>query len=180
MPVKTLYLLRHAKSSWEDRSLPDHERPLSPRGCRAAPAMAEHMRDEGLIPDLALVSTATRTRETWELLAPVLGKEVEVEHIRRLYHADPRTLMDEVRGVADEVERLLLVGHNPGIEAFALGLAGEGRPEGIARMRVKYPTAALAVLDFAVDRWEEVEAGTGRLEGFVRPKDLPDAEERGL
>lgn len=178
--MKTLYLLRHAESSREDRSPPDHERPLSPRGRRAAPAMADYMRDQGLVPDLSLVSTAARTRETWELMAPILGEDVAVEHARSLYLGDPRTLLEEARRTDDAVERLLLLGHNPGMHAFALGLAGEGAPTTVAGLRAGYPAAALTVLELDVERWEDVEPGTAKLERFVRPEDLPEAGGRGL
>ncbi|HSR43247.1 MAG TPA: histidine phosphatase family protein [Longimicrobiales bacterium] len=178
--MRTLYLLRHAKSSWDDSSLADHDRPLAPRGRRAAPSMGRYMQSERLVPELVLCSTAARTRATWALAAPFLGDDIPVEYDRELYGASAGTLLRVVRGLPDDVRRVLMVGHNPGWELFAAALAGDGDRGAIARMRRKFPTAALAVLESPAERWTGVEAGGCRLERFVRPKDLPEAESRRL
>jgi phosphohistidine phosphatase len=176
--MKTLLLLRHAKSSWTD-PLDDHDRPLSGRGGRAARAMAEHMASQGLVPDRVLCSSAVRTSETWALMAPHLG-EPPLETSRTLYLASPGELLAAVRAGAGDAERLLLVGHNPGIEELARALAGSGDEDALRRLRRKFPTGALAVLRLASDAWTDLAPATAELVEFVRPKDLPDAKRLGL
>jgi phosphohistidine phosphatase len=167
--MKRLFLLRHAKSSWDDPGLADHDRPLAPRGKRAAKVIAEHLREERIAPDLVLCSPSQRTRETLERIAPALGGDVAVEIERELYAASADRLLERLRAVDDEVESVMLIGHNPGIEQLALSLAGDG--EKLAEVRRKYPTAALATLEFD-GRWSELEPGTARLTDFVKPKQL--------
>jgi phosphohistidine phosphatase len=170
--MKRLYLLRHTKSDWAEADRVDADRPLSPRGRRAAPALGRYMRRAGLIPALAQVSTARRAEETWELVASALKAEIPVETSDRLYLASPLRLLKTIRGAAAEYGSLILVGHNPGLQALALDLAGSGDGQGRKRIAEKYPTGGLAVIDFAVERWADVAAGQGRLERFVVPRDL--------
>ena len=170
--MKRLYLLRHAKSDWAEPDRSDADRPLSPRGRRAAPTMGRYMRKEGLVPALVLASTARRAEETWDLLSAALKTGVALESSERLYLASPNRLMKTVRGLADKWASALIVGHNPGLQAFALELAGAGNGGARSRMTQKYPTGALAVFDFAVDRWSDIAAGSGTLERFVVPRDL--------
>lgn len=170
--MKTLLLVRHAKSSWDDWSLADHDRPLAPRGRNAAPLVADHMADEGLIPAVVLCSTAVRTRQTWDLMSPTLGETAEVDYLPSLYGAGPGTMMEAVMAHADDRSPVLLVAHNPGTEDLARALCGSGPDDSLARMQTKYPTAALAVIDFDVPSWSDVTAGSGVLRSFVRPKDL--------
>lgn len=177
--MRILYLLRHAKSSWDDSSLADHDRPLAPRGERAAPAMGRHMQSNGWIPELVLCSTAARTRATWAGAAPFLGDHLPVEYERELYGASAQELLGLLRSVPDDVGRVLVIGHNPGLEMLASGLAGEGPARGLARMRRKFPTAALAVLSCGANRWADLSPGSCRLDRFVRPRDLPEADARG-
>jgi phosphohistidine phosphatase len=167
--VKQLFLLRHAKSSWEDPELADHDRPLAPRGRRAAKLIAEHLRRQTVAPALVLCSSALRTRQTLEWIAPVLGEEVPVQIDGELYAASEQVLLERVRAVEDGIESLLLIGHNPGVERLALLVAGSGHEVGaLAR---KYPTGALATLEFS-GRWRELGAGRAKLTGFVTPKQL--------
>lgn len=170
--MKTLYLLRHAKSSWDDPSLPDHDRPLAPRGRRAAPQMAVWLRSHATRPDLVFCSTAERARETWNLIAPELLPTPEVELHREIYDADGHELVDVARRAPDRAAVLMLVGHNPAMEDAAQLLTGSGDIHALRTMRKKYPTAAVAELTFQADAWAECAPGTGRLERFVRPKDL--------
>jgi phosphohistidine phosphatase len=164
--MKRLYLLRHAKSDWADPDRVDADRPLSPRGRRAAPALGRYMRREGLIPAFALSSTARRAEETWELLAPALKAEVRLETSHKLYLASPARLLKTVQGVTDKSESVVIVGHNPGLQALALELVGSG---GLA---TKFPTGGLAVFDFPVEHWADIGAGMGKLYRFVVPRDL--------
>jgi phosphohistidine phosphatase len=164
--VKRLHLLRHAKSSWEDESLPDRERPLAPRGLRASKRMARHIADAGLGIELIVCSPARRARETLDLLLGLMEPELRVEP--RLYGAGVGELLELVRELPGKVDSALFVGHNPGLHEFADRLA-EQSDDRLAR---KYPTAALASFELDVDGWAESELGRGRLVAFVRPRDL--------
>jgi phosphohistidine phosphatase len=134
--MKRLYLLRHAKSSWDDPALADHDRSLAPRGRRAAKVMAEYLRRKGVAPELVLCSTSRCTRQTLRRIAPGLGKNAEVKIEPELYAASAADLLKVVREVPDEIESVMLIGHNPGIQDLALTLA-RGGPE-IARARRKF------------------------------------------
>ena len=168
--MRRLLLLRHAKSSWP-ADAGDLDRPLAGRGREAAPRMAAYMADEGLLPDLALISPARRTRETWDLVQPRLG-DVPMRVEARIYEAPAARLLDVVREAEAEARALLLVGHNPGFEELAKLLVGHGDRYAFARLTQKYPTAGLAVIDFAVESWGEVAPRGGRLDRFVTPKSL--------
>ncbi|MER5760533.1 histidine phosphatase family protein [Streptomyces sp. NPDC002082] len=172
-----LVLLRHAKSAWPD--VADHERPLGPRGLRDAPAAGRWLREAGCLPALVICSTARRTRETWALAAAELGAEVPVRFDERVYAAEPEELLAVVSEVPDEVGTLLLVGHNPGLEELALGLArdaggaaeaGDAAEAGaIARLAEKFPTSAIAVLA-CPGSWRELAPGSARLTDFAVPR----------
>ena len=167
-----LLLLRHAKSSWDEPGLADLERPLAPRGRRVAPLMAKLIAERRWIPDLVLCSPAERVRETWQLMAPLLGEHIPCRTLRTLYPGAPSRVLMTLRRAPDEARTLLLIGHNPGLAALATSLCGAGAKKGRERMSSKFPTAGLAVIDFDLAHWAEVAAGAGRLEAFVRPKDL--------
>jgi phosphohistidine phosphatase len=168
--MRRVYLLRHAKSSWEDGSLADRERPLAGRGKRAAKTMARHIEAERIRPDLVLCSPARRTRETLERIEGALGDGVETRLDEALYGASEARLLGCLKALPQKVGSVMLVGHNPGLEDLALALASEGAE--LARLREKYPTAALATIDLPADRWSAVERGSGELVAYVRPKDL--------
>ena len=160
---RMLFLLRHAKSSWDDPELRDHDRPLAPRGRRAAKLMAGHIRDEGIRPSLVLCSSAVRARQTLAGVAP--DGEVSVE--QELYGASADDLLDRLRRVPDGVESVMLIGHNPAMQDLALTLAGGGAEQ----VERKFPTGALATLSFAGE-WSELAPGGAELVAFVRPKQL--------
>jgi phosphohistidine phosphatase len=163
--TRRLYLLRHAKSSWKDTTLADHDRPLAGRGRRAAAAVAEHMAQHQIVPELVLCSTALRTRETYERL-----QAAPVRYERRIYAAGADDLLELLRTLPYDVGTVLLIGHNPGIEDLALQLA---RPSAERdRLQAKFPTAALATLELSGLRWSELERGCASLIAFVRPSDL--------
>lgn len=168
--MKRVYLLRHAKSSWKDRSLADRDRPLARRGRRAAKAVARHLAAEEIRPDLVLCSPALRTRETLERIEPGFRGEVEARVDEALYGASEASLFELIRTLPEEIGSAMLIGHNPGLEELGLALASEG--EWLVRMREKYPTAALATIDLPADRWSAVERGSGELVAYVRPTDL--------
>src|SRR3954452_22953076 len=125
--MKQLFLLRHAKSSWDDSELVDHDRPLAPRGRRAVQLIAEHVRREGVTPALVLCSSALRTRATLEGIASALGESISVQIERELYGAPERRLLKRLRAVEDDVTPLLLIASNPGVQQLALTLAGSGQ-----------------------------------------------------
>ena len=168
----TLFLVRHAKSSWGDFGLSDFDRPLAPRGERAAPAMAAFMKAEGLVPDFVLCSTALRARQTWERMEPELGSGPEAEHVEILYGASPARMMEAVLRYGEGRSPVMIVAHNPGMEELALALSGSGPEPEMSRLRAKYPTAGLAVIDIDAPSWDQVVPGAGVLRRFVCPRDL--------
>jgi phosphohistidine phosphatase len=167
--MRRLMLLRHAKSDWP-AGVVDFERPLAPRGCEAAPLMARYMAAEGLIPDLALVSPARRTRETWGLVAPALG-DVAMKSEPRIYNASVDGLLSLIAEIDEDVRTVLVVGHNPGMAELTLLLSGAGDRRALNAIQRKYPTAALSVVRLEGD-WADVAPFKGRLERFVTPKSL--------
>ena len=169
--MKVLYLLRHAKSSWDDPVLSDHERPLAPRGRRAAARIAEHLNREGIRPALILCSSSRRTRQTLELVAAALPDaptHVEAD----LYGAGEGSLLGRLHRLPDTADSVLLVGHNPGLQDLAVALAEGGDAETLARLRAKMPTGALATLAAPVTRWRDLRPGGGELVAFVVPREL--------
>jgi phosphohistidine phosphatase len=183
---RKLVLLRHAKSAWPD--VPDHDRPLAGRGRRNAPVMGRWLRTNGYVPDQVLCSTARRARETWQLAQEGLGATPPVSFERRVYQASAEQLLDLVRGVPSAVTTLLIVGHDPAIQELALMLARTASPAGgdggdggggaaadaLDRMRVKFPTAAVAVLGLT-GSWDQLSPGTAQLAAFVIPREAPNA-----
>jgi phosphohistidine phosphatase len=167
--VKQLFLLRHAKSSWDDPALGDHDRPLAPRGRRAAELVSAHMVRSAVVPDLVLCSSARRCRETLERIASALRDETPVLVERELYAGSKDELLARLKSVPETVGSVMVVAHNPGIEQLALGLAGRGAE--LVRVERKYPTGALATLVFD-GAWRELKPHSGELVAFVRPKDL--------
>ena len=167
--MPTLLVLRHAKSDWSESDADDFDRPLAPRGRAAAPRIGEHLAAHAPTPDLVLCSAATRTRETWQLVAEALGADVPLEVTQALYLAGARQIRDLVRRLDPAVGTALVIGHNPGLQRFVRRLTEGG--EGAAMLGDKYPTAAYAVIELA-EPWAELAWGTGRLTAFVRPKDL--------
>ena len=171
--MKRLTLLRHAKSGDDGMVARDFDRPLNAKGRRAARAIGRHMRDAALRFDAVLASPATRVAETLQEVECGYGGGLSPSWERRIYLATPAELLDVVHGAPAEAESLLLVGHNPGLEQLVLMLVpnkDDGSPRG--QIEVKYPTASLAELTFAVDRWEDIGEGAGNLVRFVRPRDL--------
>lgn len=170
--MKTLILLRHAKSSWSDPGLDDIDRPLAERGRRAAAAMARHLATSGLRPAVILCSTARRAVETLERMLPGIEGGPAPIFEDRLYLASHGALLARLRAIPDPGTPAMLVGHNPGMEELAARLIGSGDRLAIQRIGRKYPTGALAVITFEIDRWQEIAEGRGHLASYVRPKEL--------
>jgi len=170
--LKTILLLRHAKSSWDEPGLDDFDRPLNARGRAAAARMGEEMRALGVECDLALVSPARRAAGTFELVCREWSGAGEWRFEPRLYLASPADMLAIAAELADSVGRLMLVGHNPGMHELALELtAGDGAPQ--RRLaEAKFPTGALAEIALPVDRWAAAGDCAGKLVRFVRPRDL--------
>jgi phosphohistidine phosphatase len=168
--MKTLTLLRHAKSTWDDPVARDFDRPLNRRGRKAAHAIGAEMRRLGLEFDSVIASPAVRVKETLDEVERGYGRPLGAEFDKRVYLATTDTLIDIVRSADDGASRLLLVGHNPGIESLAIELAdGSALRDELA---VKYPTGALAEIELPAEEWDDVRPGTGRLARFIRPRDL--------
>ncbi|MBV9517366.1 MAG: histidine phosphatase family protein [Hyphomicrobiales bacterium] len=167
--MKRLLLLRHAKSA-RPAGVADHERPLAPRGCKDARLMGAYLQEEMLLPDLALVSTSVRTRQTWDLLVQGLGTVPSLRFDRRIYDAPAGRLASVIAETPDATNEVLLIGHNPGLADLAQRLAGHGDRYALARMRTKFPTSGLAVLDLPGESWRELNDGSARLDRFVTPK----------
>jgi len=166
--ARRLLLLRHAKSSWDDPGLSDHDRPLAPRGRRAASALGEHLQGVAELPELVLCSSAVRTVQTLERIRAALP-EASVEIENELYGADEDELLARVQRLPSSVSIAMLIAHNPGIGDLAVMLVGHGDAKARARMEAKFPTAALARLVFD-KKWSAVEPRGATLEEFWTPR----------
>jgi phosphohistidine phosphatase len=171
--MKHLFLLRHAKSSWDDPSLADFERPLAPRGVRAAERLARYIQEAALSFDLVLCSDAERARETWERIAGAMDSSVPTIYEDALYMAGAPALMARLRELDPTVNTALLVGHNPDLETLARRLCGRGEDAALARLAAKYPTGGLAEIALDCADWPSLKDGCGILERFTVPRELP-------
>lgn len=169
--MKTLTLLRHAKSDWNDPAQRDFDRGLNARGKRAAAMMGSHLRSSGTVFDSVVASPAVRVVETLEQVELGYGRTLGPVWDRRIYLASAVTLLDLVHELPADVSRVLLVGHNPGLEDLALWLVPESADPPRVALEVKYPTATVAEISFEGD-WLDLAPGTARLARFVRPRDL--------
>lgn len=172
--MKTLILMRHGKSSWQDRTLDDHDRPLKKRGRTAAPAMARWLEAEGLCPDVVLCSSARRTRETFERMREVSPALPEPELSAALYEAAPAALLERVKALPGTCGVALLIGHQPGLGELLRLLSGRVRRPEDRRAFEKFPTAAAAVLEADVAAWPDLAPGSAELAAFAAPRELDD------
>ena len=171
--MRRLILLRHAKSD-RPPGVRDLERPLNKRGRRAAPVVGARIAEEGLRPDLALVSPSQRTQETWAAVKDALG-DPRQEIVPEIYEAAAGDILAAIRRAPEEVGTLIVVGHNPGLGDLAAALTGAG-PKGLrALLATEFPTAAFAVIAFEAQTWASIAPNRGSLEHYVRPRDIdPD------
>jgi phosphohistidine phosphatase len=168
--MKTLYLLRHAKSSWADTGVGDLDRPLAPRGHRAAEKIATHLRRQRVAPAIVLCSSARRARETLAVVAPAFGSATEHAVEEGLYAASAAELLSRLRRIPDRTTSVMIIGHNPGLQDLAVTLAGHGAR--LERLREGFPTTALAVLRSPIASWRELGPGDAKLIDFVVPREL--------
>jgi phosphohistidine phosphatase len=169
--VRRLWLLRHAKSSWDDPDLPDRLRPLAPRGVRAAGAVERHLRAAAVAPDLVLCSPARRAVQTWEGVAPAVPPGTPVDIDEAIYDADGDELLARLQEVPAGIGSVLLIGHNPGVQDLAVDLVSSGDAGLRERLEAKFPTGALATLEVQGD-WRELAWGAATLLAFVMPREL--------
>lgn len=166
MAVRTLLLVRHAKAGYPD-DVSDHDRPLTTRGERDATALGERWRGEET-PDLVLCSSAVRARQTWDCIERAIGRPTTVRYEPSLYLAPPREILGLVRGVQDEVTRLVVVGHNPGMHELAGSLSGGGDKALRRELALRMPTCGVAALSVP-SRWDELAPGSADLVGLLAP-----------
>ena len=174
--MKRLLLLRHAKTVPHGSGIDDHERELMARGRDDAPKMGRYIQKCGYAPDLILASTSRRTVETVELVSEEFSGTQRIDYLEALYLAEPDVILSIVRLAPDKLKSVMVVGHNPGMEQVAASLAREPvkrkERDRYDLIEEKFPTCALAVLDFDVARWRDIAPGQGALKDFVRPRDL--------
>jgi len=172
-----LFLLRHAKSAWP-KNVADRDRPLAERGRQAAPLIGRHMVSAGYRPDFALVSIATRTRQTFALVDQVL-KVPRHAVTPAIYGAGAEQLLELMRGLPDDHRAAMLVGHNPGMSDLAVLLTDEmaSDDDAMQRLSTKYPTAGLAVFELEAEHWAETMPRSARLKAFVTPRMLGGVDE---
>lgn len=170
--MKTLFLLRHAKSSWDDLSLSDIDRPLNRRGERAAGLMGRWLRQQSVQPDLVLCSPARRAIETWQAIAAAFEQPPKDVVRSEIYGADVNALHSIVQELPPTIGTVLAIGHNPTFEQYATWLAAEAQTEIFRRMALKFPTCAIARFTSSVQNWRDFGSDTADLEMFVTPKEL--------
>lgn len=167
-----LLLLRHAKSSWDDPEIDDFDRPLNTRGRRSAPLMGRHCAQHSLLPQTILCSSARRTRETLAGIIPYFEEDLTIRTTRDLYMTSQDAHIELIRSHGDTARTLMVIGHNPTLRDLAITLVGSGNPALRAELDEKFPTAAVAVIDFDARNWVDIAAGGGRLVAFFRPREL--------
>jgi phosphohistidine phosphatase len=171
---KTLYFLRHAKSSWSDATIDDHDRPLQAKGKKRAEAQRDSMAKHGIRVDLVLCSTALRARQTYDIVASALGSP-EVRYEAGIYEAEPQDIIGMVNRLDDRYDNVLIVGHDPTFQMLAANLAMTATGDAMDRVKRKFPTCGLATLTFGDAGWGGVAKGVGHLEAFHVPQDDPVA-----
>lgn len=166
--MKTLLIMRHAKSSWDDPALPDHDRPLNKRGKRDAPTMGRLLRNRGVVPELIITSTAARARKTAKRVAQSCDYNKDIVQRAELYEGGVEHYVQALREQGDPAERILIIGHNPDLAEWLETLTGQ---------LTTFPTAAIAHMELDIATWSDLTVATpGRLLNLWRPKELPDSD----
>ncbi len=171
-----LMLLRHAKAEKAEPDERDHERALNGRGHKDATRMGAYLARHGLVPDAVLVSTARRTRETWDGVAEALPGKISVRFDERLYNGTSDGILTVLRETQPAQSSLLVIGHNPGMQDVATLLIASGDVEARERLNEGLPTTGLAIIDFASGNWAKLHPHGGRLERFITPRSLAETD----
>ncbi|MEJ7618709.1 MAG: histidine phosphatase family protein [Pyrinomonadaceae bacterium] len=161
--MKTLLLMRHAKSSWQDEQLSDFDRPLNHRGLSAAPFMGKFIRRTGMVPDAVVSSPARRAKQTAELVRKAGRFDAAIVYDERIYEATAPTLLEVISQIDSATEKVLMIGHNPGFEALLHYFTGE---------HLSMPTACLAGIYLKIDAWPDIFQARGTLEVLIKPQAL--------
>ena len=170
--MRRLFLFRHGKAERSEPGMPDRTRALVDRGRKDAARIGAYMASHGLVPDRVILSPAERTRATWACAATAFKPEPGALMCEHLYDATPHAVFGKIKDTPASAHSLLVVGHNPSLHEVALLLIASGDVEARARLREKFPTAGLVIVDFAIDTWGKLHPQSGRLERFVSPKTL--------
>jgi len=170
--LKRLILFRHGKSEWKDTDIPDHDRPLAPRGERAAVVMGRYLRQIEQPIDLVLSSTARRARDTWALAATQIDGLIPTRTDAGIYLKGSDGLVDRIQEIEAGVSNLLVVGHNPDLEELCQLLSADGDKALRGEAARKFPTGAIAIIDLEIDDWVDLPGSTGKLVDFQTPKNL--------
>ena len=174
--MRHLLLMRHAKSSWDEPALADHDRPLAPRGLRDAPRMGRWLAREGFLPDRILCSTARRARQTCEAVRAELPEPPEAVVLPQLYEFGRiRPLLNAIASHGGDSRTLLVIGHNEALHELARHLAATGPADDMSELHRKFPTAAVAVLELDGEDWSSALTQRGRLVRMMRPKKLRES-----
>ena len=169
--MKTIFLLRHAKSSWDNSQLEDFDRPLSTRGEKSSIKIGKYIKNKNIIPDIVYCSSAKRAKKTWELINKVIKKKNNIFFKKDLYMADSETFMSTIKKTKNSNKSIMIVSHNPGIESFCLELSKENN-EYINDIKTKYPTGSLAILKVNLKKWSEIRYESGIIYEFIKPRKL--------
>ena len=164
-----LLLVRHAKSSWDDPTLADRDRPLSPRGIKALPPVCDHLTRTGYQPQVVLCSPSRRTMDTLDGIRSALPEHADIEVDEELYGASDDTLLARLRSIDDGIDCALVIGHNPGLQDLAIRLTDAGDAGLRAQLSEKFPTAAVAALSFDTS-WADLRARGARLDELFTPR----------
>ena len=170
--MKTIFLLRHAKSSWQNHNLDDFDRPLSDRGIKACKKIGKYLKKKNISPDIVYCSTAVRAKQTWELVNRIVEKKENVLFKKNLYMSDLSNFIEIIKKTKKKFKSLMIVSHNPGIEYLALELSKDKNNEVYKKIYNKYPTGALVIIKYNIDKWNKVDLKKGSLYKFIKPKEL--------
>ena len=170
--MKTIFLLRHAKSSWDDVRLDDFDRPLSSRGIKSCKKMGKYLKKNKLIPDIVYCSSAIRAKQTWEVVNRIVEIKENILYEDSLYMSDFSNFINIIKKTKNNFKNLMIVSHNPGIENLALELSKDKNNEIYEKINIKFPTGALIIIKFDLNNWSKVDCKKGKLYEFIKPKEL--------
>ena len=170
--MKTIFLLRHAKSSWDNLNLDDFDRPLSNKGIKASKKIGNYLKTNKFVPDIIYCSTAKIAKQTWELTNIIIKKKKNILYKDNLYMANLSEFMKIIKKTKNKFKNLMIVSHNPGIESLAIELSKNENNKFHQIINIKYPTGALAVIKFNLNDWGKINYKKGEIYEFIKPKEL--------